>query len=246
MADEIKEIVQITSVWTPEIIVNLIKEIVWPLTVLILGWRFRGTISNALSNFFSKNNMTELSATPTGVSAKFKVAQQSAETNEPQNNRTSPLPENASFESIQKRHSEYTTEYSHEIYLSIKHHIETLDINDEEKINLLETEAALLHSGFRYYDINKVLFRSQFNLFNDYFFDKDEVSIDGIKEYFTLICSKYSEEYLEWDYAKYMAYPITSGIIEPSVNGYKLTKLGSSYVKFMKRNLQLINELPNL
>ena len=34
MESEIKEIVQAASNWTPEIIVSLIKEAIWPFTVL--------------------------------------------------------------------------------------------------------------------------------------------------------------------------------------------------------------------
>jgi hypothetical protein len=242
MANEIKEIVEITNAWTPEVIVNLIKEIIWPITVLLLGWHFRGNISNIISNFFTKNNITELNASPTGISAKFKTTQQNAETNERITNSPSSLPENLDFDSIKAKHLEFTTEYSKEIYLNIKKHIDILNINDKQKIDLLETEVALIQSSLRYYDINKVLFRSQFDLFNDYFYGKGEVTIEQIKQYYNLINYKF----VDWDYAKYMAFPISTGIVESSTNGYKLTKMGISYIKFMRRNLQLVNELSSL
>ena len=246
MENEIKEIVQVASAWTPEIIVNLIRGVIWPFTVLLLGWRFRGGISNALSNFFSKNTVTELSASPTGVTAKFRAAQQSAEVIEPKNPQSAIIPAGADFESIQNRHSEDRTEYSSKLFSSIKQHIDALGIDDEQKINLLETEASLLQSALRYFEINKVLFRSQFDLFSDYFFENEYVSIDDIKKHFSMVSLNNPEGLAGWDYAKYMAFPISAGIVQSSPNGYKLTKLGTSYVQFMRKNLQLIDELAKL
>ena len=143
-------------------------------------------------------------------------------------------------------HLEYRTEYSNELFLRIKQHIDALGIDDEKKIKLLETEASLLQSALRYFEINKVLFRSQFNLFGEYFFENEELSIEDIKKYFNMVILKNPEGLAGWDYAKYMAFPISAGIIEASPNGYKLAKLGISYVEFMGKNLQLIDELTKL
>ena len=66
MSDEKKEIVEQVSDWSPEVIVELVSEIAWPLVVLILGWKFRSSISNAVTNFFARNEVTEVSAGATG------------------------------------------------------------------------------------------------------------------------------------------------------------------------------------
>ena len=162
MDDKAQEIT--TAIWTPEIIVNLVGELAWPITIVILGWRFRSGIIDAVSNFFNKNNVSEISATATGVTAKFKEAQQSAEI-KGNTSKQADLPDGASFEELKERQTKNSTEFSLELYNHIKNHVASLDINDEDKIELLSKELSLLQAGLRFFGINKVLFRSQFDLF---------------------------------------------------------------------------------
>lgn len=105
-------IVQEISNWSPTIIVSLIKEIAWPITVLILGWKFKSNITESISKFFSRNEVTEFSASATGVTAKFKASLQSAKAKEITHETNGRLPDGQDYESILKIHDESTTPYS--------------------------------------------------------------------------------------------------------------------------------------
>lgn len=56
--------------WSPKLIVDLIKNIAWPIVVLLIGFSFRTRGFEVVSSFFSKNMVSEISATVSGVSAK--------------------------------------------------------------------------------------------------------------------------------------------------------------------------------
>ena len=246
MENEVQEIVRQATSWTPELIVSLIKEVVWPITILVLGWRFRGSVTSALSNLFSKSKISELSAGATGVTAKFIAAQQSAESKEESDVKTAVLPEGADYESLKSRHKEQNTEFSLDLFENIKRHIDALGVSDPEKIELLSKELSLLQAALRYLDINKVLFRSQFDLFNIMPEDGSTVPEIDLRHYFKNVADNNPEGLGSWDFVKYLAYPTIAGIIEYQDGGYKLTKLGHSYVKFMRKNLSLIDDLGKL
>lgn len=65
---------ELICTWTPTLIVELIKNLVWPIVVLLIGIGFHNKISAAIRFFFSKNTVSELSASTTGLSAKFVAA----------------------------------------------------------------------------------------------------------------------------------------------------------------------------
>ena len=166
MPTENNEVSQQVSDWSPELIIDLVSEIAWPIVVLILGWKLRGSITTAVSSFLKRNDVTEVSAGATGVTAKFKAAQQKAEIteeNSPSNNIT---PIGGNYDSVVEKHKQQTTEFSDELYESIKAHVDALDVSDANKIDLLSKEASILQAALRFNFINQVLFRSQFDLFN--------------------------------------------------------------------------------
>ncbi|MGP9768778.1 hypothetical protein ACT3UM_23945, partial [Halomonas sp. AOP13-D3-9] len=101
--------------WAPGLVVELIKAIAWPITVLIIGIRFRTGIFESIQIFFSKNTVSEVSASASGVSAKFVAAQQSLEALEGSGGNSVNLPENMSLEAIRQRHEEHKTEFSEDI-----------------------------------------------------------------------------------------------------------------------------------
>lgn len=158
--------------WSPTLIVDLIKNIAWPVVVLFIGFSFKARLLEVIRSFFSKNTVSEISATISGVSAKFMAARQSTETLERTNSSSVTLPEGMSVESVKETHEKNKTEYSEKLYQSIIKHVATLDINDEEKIQLLSREVSVLQSAMRYFEINKVLFRSQYDLFCKIFLER--------------------------------------------------------------------------
>lgn len=237
---------QLTCNWNPQLIVELIKAIAWPLTVLIVGIKFRSGIFESVRNFFSKNRVTELSATTSSVSAKFTAEKQSSEVRESAGTSAVSLPDNMSLDAIRKRHEQSSTEFSEEIYKAIKTHLTALKLPQAEEIEILTKETSLLQSAIRYFDINKVIFRSQFNLFSIMFSNGGYISKADVQNHFANIKKLVGNVFSEWDWIKYISYPVSSGLIGDEGEGYKLTTLGGSYVSFMSRNPQLIDELAKL
>lgn len=237
---------QLTCSWTPQLIVELIKAVVWPLTVLIIGIKFRSGIYEFIRDFFSKNTVSEVSATASGVSAKFVAAKQSSETKESAGASVVSLPENMNADAISKRLEQNRTEFSEELYKAIKTHLAALELSPGEEIEILAREVSLLQSAIRYINVNKVIFRSQFNLFSIMADNSGYISKDDVQRYFVTIKELYGEALSDWDWIKYVSYPVSNGLINDENGGYKLTTLGSSYTSFMSRNPQLIDELAKL
>ncbi|MGP9768819.1 hypothetical protein ACT3UM_24175, partial [Halomonas sp. AOP13-D3-9] len=128
----------------------------------------------------------------------------------------------------------------------IQTHIAALNISPEETINVLAQEVSLLQSAIRYFDINKVLFRSQFNLFSIMANNGGRTSRADAEHYFLSIKEQVGEPLLDWDWIKYVAYPVSNGLMIEEGCDYRLTSLGRSYVSFMSRNPQLVDELAKL
>ncbi len=150
---------------SPKLIADLIKSIAWPVVVLLIGFSFRTQIFEVVSSFFSKNMVSEISATVSGVSVKFVAAKQSIEVLETASSNAANLPNNMSVETIREKHERRKTEFSEELYQALIKHVSSLDIDNEVKVELLSREILIFQSAIRYFDINKVLFRSQYNFF---------------------------------------------------------------------------------
>jgi hypothetical protein len=232
--------------WPPELVVELIKIVVWPIVVLLIGFRFRSGISESLRTFLNRNTVSEVSATASGVSAKFVAAKQSTEALESGGSKVVNLPETMSVEAISERHEFQKTEFSEELFRAIKTHLSALDITIEEKLDIVARETSLLQSATRYFDINRVLFRSQFNMFSTMASNADFISMVDAENNFKSIKELVGEAFNGWDWIKYSSYPVSSGIIRQESDGYKLTELGKSYVSFMSNNPQLVDELAKL
>jgi len=129
--------------WTPQLIVELIKTVIWPIVVIIIGFKFRSRIGETLIEFFSKNNLSSFKASATGVEAQFNaVSKQASEAKENSSN-SSNMPENMSLEAIVKRHEGSSTLISEESYNSIKAHLSALKLKDKDQIELLSKEVAI-------------------------------------------------------------------------------------------------------
>lgn len=204
---------QLTCSWTPQLILELIKAVVWPVTVLIVGIRFRSGIFESVRNFFSKNRVTELSATTSGVSAKFAAEKQSSEARESAGTSAVNLPDNMGIDAIKKRHEQGSTEFSEELYKAIKVHLVALGLSPEEEIEILAKETSLLKSAIRYFDINKVIFRSQFNLFSIMLSNGGYASKVDVQKHFAYIKDLVGAVFSEWDWIKYISYPVSNDLI---------------------------------
>lgn len=232
--------------WTPEVIVEITKALAWPLVVLAIGFRFRSGFLESVRGFFARNAVSEVSATTTGISAKFVAAKQTTETRESIGSNSVSLPENMTVEAIKEKHSSAATEFSEEIYEGISTHLRALELPREEEREILAREISLLQSAINFFDINKVIFRSQFNLFAIMAENNNFISKEGLQNHFIEIKNFVGEGLEGWDWVKYVAYPVSSGLLVDENGGYTLSKRGRSYVTFMHRNPQLIDDLAKL
>ncbi|HBC6265297.1 TPA: hypothetical protein KEW38_004240 [Citrobacter braakii] len=232
--------------WTPKLIVDLIKSIAWPVVVLFIGFSFRIRIFDVIRSFFSKNTVSEISATVSGVSAKFIASRQSTEVLETSSSNAANLPRNMSIEAIREKHEQHKTEFSEELYHAIIKHVFSLNVDNEVKIELLAHEVSLLQSAVRYFEINKVLFRSQYDLFCKITINDRGVSKGSVIQYFNEIKNNNKEAFTDWDWIKYISYPVSNSLIYEDDNCYRLTPMGRSYVAFMSKNPQFIDELAKL
>lgn len=229
-----QQIIQEAVVWTPEVIVDLLGEIAWPVVIIIIAWSFKGSIASVIKSFLNLNNPTEVSICASGVTAKFETSKQteSAKIQKPNIS----LPEGQDAESIKQQHTEQSTKFSLELLKNIQDHVANLELNDQEKIELLSTEVSILKANLIYIDITKVLFLSQYNFFNKYFYPKNVVTKENIDKYFKEIKANNEEGYGDWDVDKYLAYPLSVNLIEEYEDGYRLSKLGTSYVIHVRNN----------
>ncbi|EKO3969587.1 hypothetical protein EF707_10085 [Vibrio fluvialis] len=230
--------------WTPEVLVELVKAVIWPLTIIILGFKFKTGISESLKRFFSRNNVAEVSASATGISAKFVAEKQVSEVKESTSSMA--LPDNMTLEAIRVSHDKSHTEFSETLYQNIKSHLDALKLEPLEQVELLARDVSLLQSGMRYFEISKVLFRSQFNLLISASTDSNFILKSDVKSHFEEVKAHVGDAFNEWDWIKYVSYLITSGLMVDHNDGYQLTQVGASYVQFMSRNPQLIDELGKL
>jgi hypothetical protein len=238
------QIIQETINWTPEIIVGLVGETAWPVVILIIAWRFKESIASGIKHFFDRNNPTEVSVGAGGVTARFEASKQteSIKTQKP----TEPLPEGQDAESIKQLHTERSTKYSLDLLKQVQEHVAKLEISDQEKIELLSTEVSILQANFHYIDITTVLFLSQYNLFNKYFYPQNIVAQEDIDNYFKEVKNLNVAGYEDWDVEKYLAYPLSNNLLEAYEDGYRLTKLGTSYVIHIRNNPGFLDYLAKL
>ncbi|WP_421294580.1 hypothetical protein [Aeromonas veronii] len=105
--------------WTPQTLVELVRAVIWPLTIIIFGLKFKTGISEALKYFFTKNSVSEFSASATGISAKFVAEKQALELKE-STGASMKLPENMALEAVKERHKKEHSEFSETLYQNIK------------------------------------------------------------------------------------------------------------------------------
>lgn len=230
--------------WTPQTLVELVKTVIWPITILIIGLKFKAGFMESLQRFFARNSVSELSASTNGISAKFVVEKQESDLKESPMSMT--LPDNMTLESVKERHSKAHTEYSETLYKNIINHLDALNIEPVEKVELLSRDVSLLQSGIRYHQICKVIFRSQYNLLVVVAANGNFISKNEVQSHFEKVKSHVGTAFYDWDWIKYLSYLITSDLLVDHDNSYQLTQFGESYVKFMSRNPQLIDELRKL
>lgn len=234
------------GVTTGSLIVSLIGEIVWPLTILFLVFMLKDGIISTIQNLFFKRGIKEFRAGGSGVTAIFEADRQETADSKNFSHNSKFLPHGKKYEDIKAKHEENESSYSKQIYEDVKEHIYAFDISDKERIELLLKEVSLLNTSVNCVSIIKILFRSQFELFNKMRDGKNNFKAIEIERYFKEMAIKYPSAFENWDYLKYLSYPISVGLLAYQNGNYQLTNFGEAFVDFMRMNPNLIDDLANL
>lgn len=235
--------------WTPSNFINLADAVAWPVVVLILGAAVGIPLLRALKTLLAKRVLKEISAGASGVNAVFEAEQQVAATeitSVAASYRSVTLPEHMSVEHIRRTHAEHETPQSIELYNAIKHHMEALALPADEALDLLERDNAFLQQALFVHHVNKSLFRSQYIFLSEHLSEEKTLSLPEIKAYFERVQETSRSSFEGWDHIQYIAYLAKMRLIEEKDSGYKLTPSGSSYLKVMRKNPHLIDELSKL
>lgn len=236
------------TIWTPTTLVDLARAIAWPLAILILGFRLKSTLADMVTQFFKKNRVTEVSASASGIKARFQAQQQQqqSETTDVTAVVNANLPEHMTLEAIESIHRRNSTEFSDALLQQIKQHLAGLNITPDQQIDILSRDNAQLQAMVRFQTISKPLFRSQFDLLTKIASNDGTASHADAEQYFRMVKHRFEDAYETWDVMFYVSYMINAGLITVDDGGYTLTMVGSSYLTFMNRNPQLVIELVNL
>ncbi|WP_039045941.1 hypothetical protein [Plesiomonas shigelloides] len=245
--------------WEPKYIVELIKSVAWPLLLLVLIFPFKGQLNKLLLNFLGRLKISEFSLGPTGATIKLEQQAVSNRTlsamienyvpdtvSTEKVSNSSSLPDDMSAAAIKNKQRDSQTQYSNVIFEAVKDHVSLMDITSDEKIDLLSREVSLLQSAVRYIEVNKVIFRSQFNLLYKINHNGGCISNDTLIEHFNEIKNRNKEVFDTWDYIKYISYLVTVNLISSNNDNYTITVFGSSYLTFMSKNPQMIEGLNKL
>ena len=64
--------------------------------------------------------------------------------------------------------------------------------------------------------------------------------------YFERVKECFSDAFSDWDLVKYIAYPVSIGVLFIEDGNFIITAMGRTYINFMSRNPQLIDGLVKL
>ena len=232
-----------------ELVVSGISHVALPATVLTLGLVFRGGIKSGFEKLFSRSSLKEFKAGAAGISATFEAERQiSAETSDLTNADKGPavLPQGQDYEELVARQQGQETPYSQRLYENVVAHLNALGVDDQSKIDLLSKEVSLLQNSVQCLNVARVLFRSQFELFNSLRDGPGVVTQGEIENHFKLVSSEHPDALQSWDYLKYLSYPVTAGLMVYAQGSYRLTEFGKSFVDFMRMSPAIIDDLAKL
>lgn len=232
--------------WTPELIVELVKVLSWPFSLLLLLVVIRVFWGSTFRRFFRNNTVTEVSASTKGLTAKFRESNQDLDLGSSASQYTAGLTDRTDINKIKETQNKNSTEYSDELYNGIVLHMEVLGQDKDAQIELLAKDCSLYRSALLYYEINHVIYRSQYNLLQCIYSHNGPLPLGEAKKHFDTVVELNPESYTDWDFEKYTSFLVTYQMVVVENDGLALTKLGRSYLVFMSRNPGVVSELHSI
>jgi len=163
MEEMTNQINQLSASWNPGTIVSLLKVITWPLVALLLGLTFKGSIADLLKYIFTKNDV-EVSAA--GVTAKITASQHAREPSDVSITNLS-TSSSKSLSETKQLQVKYESVFSKQLLKQIRTNVAALGGTHAELNEVLLVELSLYQAVVQFWQINKVLLRSQLTLFNN-------------------------------------------------------------------------------
>lgn len=229
-------------IWTATEIVNLVDVLAWPLASVALVFLLRSKLSGFLNGFFNRNNVTELSAG--SFTAKFTQSKQGANNLEDKQEKVATMP-HAGEDATEflTRLSQNETKTSKNILKGIQSHISSLGLSGNKAIEVLEIELSLTQARIYFLDLNRVLYRSQYNLLTLLKDNSGKLAESEVSIFYEKVKSNFPLVFGSTELINYLAYPMRVNLIEKNGSCYCLTDYGDSYLSFMDKNSHLIMEL---
>ena len=229
-------------IWTAGDIVNLAGVISWPIASVVLVFLLRSRLSGFFNGFFNRNNVTELSAG--SFTAKFTQSKHNAVN--PEDTQETIVAMSQAGEGVNnfiERLSRNETKSSKYLLKGIRDHMSSLGLSKEKTIEVLEKELSLTQARIYFLDLNRVLYRSQYNLFKLMKDNSGKLTESDVSIFYEKVKSNFPTVFGFTELINYLAYPMRVNLIEKNGGNYYLTDYGDSYVSFMDINSNLIMEL---
>lgn len=233
--------VVIENSWKPDQMVEFANVLAWPIASLIIVILLRGKLTGIVKDFFISNRVSEVKAG--AVSAKFVQSEQIENPSVTLPRSQSSTQVNDGYQAIIERQNKCETKYSEQLRSSLTLQMKSLNIAPDKEADLLKKEISLIQASQSFTSFNRVLYRSQYDLFVLTKKQGSKISIQETSNYFSSKKMLYPSVFGSTDLNQYLSYPLRMGVIEKFDGYYKLTEYGESYVEYMDRNFNLIDEL---
>ncbi|ACA87363.1 hypothetical protein [Shewanella woodyi] len=236
------ETVQAVCSWKPEHYVEIIKEIAWPVVVLVISLRYKALIVTRVKALFENLQLGKLTLGTSGLSTEW----QSNDKQKP------PLTNNKiegdlkSLSQIKLYQEQNDSEYIQDAILFVEKQLDYLNVPLEEQIKLLSAEYSILAATNRYVMINNAIYKSQYNLLVNLSLSTEAVTYQNLEIFFNALKADNPEHYEKTDTQLYLRFLIDWNLIKVENSLYSLTLFGFSYIKYMKKNENITHSFRNV
>ena len=232
--------------WTPELIVGLVNALAWPLTVIVVALSLRLFLGKSFRNLFSESKVSEFSVSKAGISTKFVANKQTIEGIGSSTNRAISSAERDDVDVVRENQQLASTEYSEDIFRTVNLQLDRFPISKEDKLELIARDYSLIQCALQYNNVKTALFRSQYDLLRKIQDNTNSLLSYELEQYVQDVLDSNPKSYPGWDFQSYAAYLVSTGLIVEDAKEYRLTKFGRSFVTYMSRNPQFVDQLSRL
>ena len=230
------EIAQASCYWKPEHFVGMLKEIAWPLVVLLIGLRYRAAASERFRGVFEKLKLGKLTLGTNGVTTEWQSSNE--QTSPISNGKPEVYGEYKSFAQVTSYHELNDSEYIQTSVAHINKQLDSFELPLEERLDTLVKAFATSNAMQSYAWVSNSIFKSQLDLLTKLADTPPPhlFAYQHLESYFYALKAIHAEQYEKWDTQSYLKFLIDSGLLQVKGESYTLTTFGKSYLEYIQRN----------